>query len=352
MTACPTVSVVMAAYKGADLITETLDSLQQQTFGDFELVVVDDCSPDETAAVIRAYGDPRIRLIRAERNAGCVHARNRAFAEARGRYIVGLDHDDICLPERFAKQVAFLDSNPEVVLVGTATKLLENGTIRPHPRPTGLTPDLIDWLMLTRNPLVWSSVMFRADAARRLEIFERPDLLYAEDFDLYHRLRPFGKIAELDAVLTLYRNHPGGLSKLHENKMLAQAAVVLEQVHADLLGESDPQMTERIVRHVMARQPVPDAATLSALFLSIDTLHRAFADRYQPGEAAREAVRQDIARIWHQLCRAAIRSGAVPMHQARSAAPTDAATGHGQVDLLVSRMVGQVRAMRRDRFRA
>ena len=105
MTA-PVVSVIMAAYNGAALIPETIASLTAQTFGDFELVVVDDCSTDDTLALLRSYHDPRIRVIAAETNQGPVRTRNRAFAEARGRYIAALDQDDQCPPERFARHVA------------------------------------------------------------------------------------------------------------------------------------------------------------------------------------------------------------------------------------------------------
>ena len=109
----PAVSVVMAVYNGAALLPETLASLRAQTFTDWELVAFDDCSKDDSIAVLRAFGDPRIRVIAAAENGGPVVARNRAFAEARGRYVAGLDQDDISLPERFAKQVAFLDTHPD-----------------------------------------------------------------------------------------------------------------------------------------------------------------------------------------------------------------------------------------------
>src|SRR3546814_5613232 len=100
----PIVSVIMAAYNGAALLPETLASLQAQTFGDFELIVVDDRSPDDTLALLHGWSDHRIHVIAAAENQGPVKARNRAFAQARGRYIAALAQDDICLPDRFARQ--------------------------------------------------------------------------------------------------------------------------------------------------------------------------------------------------------------------------------------------------------
>ena len=125
----PAISVLMAAYNGSAWLPETLASLDAQTFVDFEVIVVDDGSTDDTLAFLEAWPDPRVRVVAAETNRGPVEARNRAFALARGRYIAALDQDDICLPERFARQIAYLEAHPEVVLVGTAARTLRGGVI-------------------------------------------------------------------------------------------------------------------------------------------------------------------------------------------------------------------------------
>tara|TARA_B100000678_G_C18192279_1_gene495893 strand:- start:456 stop:1517 length:1062 start_codon:yes stop_codon:yes gene_type:complete len=350
MTRDPTVSVIIPAYRAASLIAETLDSLTAQIFDDFEVIVVDDCSPDATLAVVRAYGDPRVRVVRPERNGGCVHARNLAFSLARGRYIAGLDHDDLCHPDRFARQVAFLDSYPDVVLVGTGSKLFENGEKRAHDRANGMSSDLIDWMMLTRNPLVWSSVMFRADVARKLDPFERPDRHYLEDFDLYHRMRRYGRIAEIPDPLTLYRIVPGSMSQTGTQRMLNGATMLLAERHADLLGLIDRRDTERVVRHVMGRQPVPDAATLRRVFAMIEALHRAHLDRHDPSEEARAEIISDITQLWHRLTRAAVRSGTIPLRDALHAMPIGVPLQRERRrDLIVSGMIGAVRSARRSR---
>ena len=111
MTA-PLISVVMPTWNGAALIGETLNSVAAQTLGDFEVLVVDDCSSDGTRDLVSAWPDRRVRLLTMEQNGGPVLARNRAVAEARGRFIVGLDHDDLCSPHRFARQVGLPD-NPQ-----------------------------------------------------------------------------------------------------------------------------------------------------------------------------------------------------------------------------------------------
>ncbi|MEV9063703.1 hypothetical protein AB0118_26540, partial [Klebsiella quasipneumoniae] len=95
-------------------------------------------------------------------------------------------------PDRYQRQVEYLDANPGIVLVGSAANVLEDGAIVPSSLAPLSTPPVIAWLLQIENPLVWSSVMLRTDAARQLDPFMRPEMVYAEDFDLYHRIAAFG----------------------------------------------------------------------------------------------------------------------------------------------------------------
>jgi glycosyltransferase involved in cell wall biosynthesis len=344
----PVVSVIMATYNGATLLPETLASLRAQTFEDWELVAVDDGSRDETVQVLRDCADPRIRVIVSEKNEGPVIARNRAFAEARGRYIAGLDQDDIALPGRFARQVAWLDAREDAVLVSTAADFLIDGAIEPGNWPRPMPPALIDWLILIRNPLVWSSVMFRADAARRLDPLERPELRYVEDFDLYHRLRPFGRLTQIDEVLTLYRCHALGASQVYNGIMRAHGEKLLADRHHALLGDASLDFAALLVRHVMACEPVPDRHALDRLFVGIATVRADFPARgdYSPVELA--WVDREISRLWWRLCRAGIRSGTLKLHHALADRPDAVALGEGRpADLVVSQLIGGVRALKR-----
>jgi glycosyltransferase involved in cell wall biosynthesis len=344
----PVVSIIMATYNGATLLPETLASLSAQTFADWELIAVDDGSRDETVQVLRDFADPRVRVIVSETNQGPVIARNRAFAEARGRYIAGLDQDDIALPGRFARQVAFLEAHAEAVLVSTAADFLVEGAVEPGNWPRPMPPALIDWLILIRNPLVWSSVMFRADAARRLDPLERPELRYVEDFDLYHRLRPFGRLAQIDEVLTLYRCHALGASQVYNGIMRAHGEKLLADRHRALLGDASADFAALLVRHVMACEPVPDRHALERLFACIATLRTDFESSgdYSPTELA--WVDREISRLWWRMCRAGIRSGTLRLHHALADRPSAVALGDGKpADLMVSQLIGGVRALRR-----
>ena len=346
----PVVSVVMAAYNGAALVDETIASLQAQTLREWELVVVDDRSTDATLAVLRAHAaaEPRIRVIGLQANGGPVRARNRAFAEARGRYVAGLDQDDLCVPERLAAQVAYLEAHSDTVLLGTQAAVLEDGRVFPSAYVPHTSPALVEWLLHIENPLVWSSVMVRADAARRLTPFTRPELLYAEDFDLYHRMAALGRIARLDAPLLIYRRHAGGASVRYTATMRESAARVLAERYRPLFGDGAEGAAGLVVRHLMGRDAPPDRAALAALGAVLERLQAAFFASRPIGQEDRTLIRWETARRWSQVARAGLRCGTLGLGDALAVRPEHLGLGYASIDtLVVSRLIGGARAARR-----
>ena len=344
MTA-PCVSIVTAAYNGAALLPQTLASVSGQHFADFELLIVDDCSTDETRDIVAGWPDPRVRLIALTENVGPVHARNRAVAEARGRYIAGLDHDDICRPDRLTRQVAYLDAYPDVVLVGGNADNLYGDVLRPPTYAPITTPALVTWLSWIENPLVWSSVMMRGDAARGLSPFTRPGSLYAEDFDLYHRIQHGGgRLARIDDVLLAYRQHAGGLSKRYATVMGDSAARVLADIHRPILGDRADIVATLLARHNMGRQAVPDRATLRTLGNAIATLQAAYLATHDCDAADRRLIRWETALRWARIGRTALRTGNVGLRDVLAVRPDHLGLGYAGIDaLLWSAMVGGVR---------
>lgn len=344
MSTAPAVSVVMAAYNGAHLIEETLASLRDQTFGDFEVLVVDDCSTDDTRAVVRAWPDPRVRLIEAPVNGGPVRARNLAFAQARGRYIAGLDQDDICLPDRFATQVAYLDANPGTVLVAAAATVFEGPKERASQHAPNSTPALIRWLLHIKNPLVWSTTMTRASVARTLDPFTRPDCLYAEDFDLYHRLLAHGDVARIDRPLLRYRDHPGGASNRYRETMLANGGGVLARAWRPYLGDTADAVAAVLAPYVMAGEPCPDRATLVRLGATLSSLQSTYLGAVPHDAESRRLIKWVTARLWWRIVRHAVRSGTILLTDAVTVRPDHLGLGYaGLDDLMMSGMVGSAR---------
>lgn len=340
MSDTPAISVVMPAYNGVRWLPATLDSLATQTFGDFEVIVVDDGSTDGTRELIAGWPDARIRLLCMAQNGGPVLARNHGVAVARGRYVAGLDQDDLCRPERFARQVAWLDAHPRHALVATAVEFLDGTTIRPSTYPATTTPALLAWLLQIENPLAWSSVMLRADLVCQLQPFTRPALLYAEDFDLYHRLSPLGELARLDEPLVLYRQHAGGVSKLFVERMHANAQAVLAERHA-ALGGGAARAAALLVSHNMGGLPVPDRATLAELGQLLAGLQAEFLTDIRPDTQTRRLVRWETARRWARIGRTGLRAGTLTLADVLTVRPPHLGLGYAGVDTLaLSRLVG------------
>ncbi|WP_380783066.1 glycosyltransferase family 2 protein [Sphingomonas sp. R86520] len=344
----PVISVIIAAYNGARIIEETLASLQAQTFTDFEVIVVDDCSTDTTREVVAAWPDARVRLIALDRNGGPVIARNRGVAVARGRYVAALDQDDLCRPERFARQVAYLDAHPETVLLGTAAELLFDGVVKPSTYSPVTTPALTTWLTCIENPLVWSSVMLRTDVARRLEPFTRPELLYAEDFDLYQRMQVHGTVARLDEPLMLYRVHAGGLSKRFVDNMETSATRVLAERHERLFDARAERVARLLVTYNMGKRPVPDRDTLAALGSALSVIQADFLATHDCTAHDIRLIRWETARRWGDIARAGLRTGTIGLADVLAVRPDHLGLGYAGLEaLLWSGMIGGVRRARR-----
>jgi len=200
----------MPAYNTGAFIVDAIKSVLDQTTPDFELIIVDDGSKDDTAAKVRLFDDKRIRLI-LQPNAGAAAARNRGMRSAEGRFLAFLDADDIALPTRFEKQLAFLETHPEVGLIGAAAEIWENGgpSGRFYRHPCA-APELA-FEMLFENHVVHSSVMVRRNVVKAVGVFTECESRRHEDFELWSRVGRRYAMANLPDVLVIYRMHPGSI---------------------------------------------------------------------------------------------------------------------------------------------
>jgi glycosyltransferase involved in cell wall biosynthesis len=210
----PAVSVVMAVCNAEPWLVEAVDSVLGQTFGDFELIAIDDGSVDATPAILKSYRDPRLRVI-TQHQSGQTPALNHGLRVARGALIARMDGDDVCLPERFARQVAFLKAHPEVGLLGTACREISASgevlrTITPPSDDRALRRVLI-----RLNPFTHSSMMFRRSVLEESGWYDER-FIVAQDYDLWLRMSGLTRLASLDEPLVLRRLAPGQLSSARD----------------------------------------------------------------------------------------------------------------------------------------
>ncbi len=269
----PRVSVLMTTRNGAAWIGASLDSVFAQSFGDYELVVVDDGSTDATPDILAGLRDTRVRVIRNAESQGIAGGRNIGLAACVGEYVAVLDHDDVSLPERLARQVSYLDGAQQVVLVGTAVEILREGVASVPEQVAHVSPEGMRMMLHLGNPLTWSSVMFRRSALQRVVeaggAVLRDSAVPADDFDLYHRLLAYGEAARLDGVLTQYRWHTSNTTYRMAAQMAERAIGVLCRAYTPWFGAEAEGAARLVVRHLSDRLPVPDAGTLDRLFAII-----------------------------------------------------------------------------------
>lgn len=223
----PRVSIILPVYNERNFISDAIKSVLSQTFEDWELIVMDDASTDNSVEIIRSFmaRDRRIILHQAKTNLGLVANLNRAIAMAQGEFLARIDGDDEWgSPNKLSDQINFFKTNPEAVLVGTNALLInlqgkKIGTLK-HPS----THKQIINRLGTSNCFIHTSVLMKKDAVLAVGGY-KSEALYAEDYDLWLRLGLVGKLANLEGFYVNYRHNPSGISQTHS---LAQMRAMIK----------------------------------------------------------------------------------------------------------------------------
>ncbi len=217
----------MSVYNSEKYLVEAIDSILNQTFTDFEFLIINDGSSDSSLKIIQAYNDSRIRLISRE-NWGLTRSLNQGIELAEGEFIARQDSDDVSPPHRLAREVAFLDANPKVGLVGsnyTITdpkgKELVTTNVFIHPHDLKLT-------QITCNQYGHGSIMMRTSIARRCKGYN-PKVGYVEDYDLWTRISRIADIANIEESLYLYRRLEESITRQNHELQIQQTFAVRDR---------------------------------------------------------------------------------------------------------------------------
>ena len=235
MNQLPLISVLMPVYNSELYINEAVESILNQTYQNFEFLIYDDHSTDNTVALIEAYKDCRITLIKKGENTGYTNSLIAGIKSAKGKYIARMDSDDISHLQRFEKQVIFLETNLEYGIVGSRIQTIrkDNQTqVWDYP----LKDEDIRLHTIINSPLAHPSVMIRRDVLDRhtlnyLEVYEP-----CEDYKLWTGILNFTKGANLNETLLYYRLHPNQTINKMQNTLIANSNIIRREVLKNLFG--------------------------------------------------------------------------------------------------------------------
>ena len=233
----PLVSVVLPVFNGARYLREAIDSILGQSFRDFELIIINDGSKDDSGSIIEQYDDPRIRYY-IQSNMGLAGALNRGIGFARGRYVARQDQDDVSRTTRLAQQVRFLDDHPEFGMVGTRAEIWIEGQSTPVSFKHPCDDDALRFNLLFNNPFVHSSMMIRTEVFSEVGTYctdksRQPP----EDYELWSRVARSFKVGNLDEVLHVYRETGSSMSRTGTNPFLEKVVKISTENLLHYLGD-------------------------------------------------------------------------------------------------------------------
>lgn len=285
----PQVTVLMTVYNGMPYLPLAIESILQQSFSDFELLIINDCSTDASREMILSYSDPRIRLVDNPENIKQTRSLNRGLELAQTELIARMDADDLSHPQRLAKQIAFLQTHPEVVAVGSNIRYID-----PNGKPLGEwrrpQEDLgLRWLQFFSCPISNGAVMFRKSMIWDQLGGFNPDIIYAQEWELWSRIPPHQKLANLPEILLEVRLHPNSTSLAFASPAYAEIQQICRTAPLRILQITD---TSSAWFHQLdtLRQMPPEHPTLA--LAALERLFTTFCNRFPAASRHPEVIQE------------------------------------------------------------
>lgn len=240
----PLVSILLPCFNAEAYLRNCLQSVLQQSWKNFELIIVDDASSDKSASIVKEYNDPRIVFVQNEKNEGIVHSLNKGLALSKGEYIARIDADDMMHETRIQKQVLYLEKNPDTVMAGSWHYIMDQSGKISGIKEYPTNDKEIKLLMYFFNPFSHPSVMIRADVLKSFGYTD--EYKYCEDYELWLKIAAQYTIANIPECLTYYRVHKENIDHRY---LKAQKQTMLELLSATLDESGIAHSVEELAIH-------------------------------------------------------------------------------------------------------
>lgn len=257
MNQLPKISLIMSVYNGEDYLAEAIESVLNQTFRDFELIVINDCSTDSTPEILNGFQerDNRVKVHTNEVNLRLPSSLNKAISLAKGKYVARMDADDICLPDRLEKQYHFMETHPSVALSSCRFMTLKNGIISSGGCGGKCDNESVKALLLVTNPILHPGIIAKADVIRNLGY----DKLFTctEDMELWTRFVMGGyEIEIMPEYLMIYRLHDKQITETTLEKQHREVLAIQKTYYGNLLETMNAEQEQFYINGVYFRENV------------------------------------------------------------------------------------------------
>lgn len=301
--AAPAVSIVIPVYNAEPYLAESIKSVLAQTWTDFELIIIDDCSKDRSPEIVQSFHDARIRYYRNERNAGVAASRNRGIQLARGELVAQMDQDDIARPYRIAVQVAFLGKHPDIGLCGGA--IVKFSPTSRHRITFPVDHEELRVTHLFHSGFAHPTVMARRAFLVANGLYYDETCRNQEDYELWCRLVEKTRVANLKKVLLEYRSHATQLSRESSEYF----TMLLKRLHRRVLAQLQIEPTEEEFKLHHQISLFGDTTTMSSLSEASDWLNKLLAANRRVRFYRQRAMDRVFGKKWAWLCRQAAGEG-------------------------------------------
>jgi glycosyltransferase involved in cell wall biosynthesis len=295
----PKISVLLPVYNAERFLRQSIESILKQSFEDYEFLIIDDGSTDASAQIIKSYRDPRIRLLQNEKNRKLYGALNRGLDIAQGEYVARMDADDISLPHRLGRQAEFLDKHPDIGVVGTWAKCIDENdrVIGTACYPT--RSNLLAWQLFYRSPLINTTIMMRYELVKKADFYR--SFSCAEDYDLWSRLVEQTRFANMPDFLVHYRIWSKSLTQIHSKLLEKNDAKVKAVLVKAFLNQDVPMGTISSIQKIYFGAEFSNIRQVENVIDIIWRLYDKFSRKYSLDSYEIKEIDKDIAKKLYVL---------------------------------------------------
>jgi len=274
----PEISVIMSVYNGSVFLQDAINSILQQTFQNFEFIIIDDGSTDRTWNTLKQCNDDRVITFKNNENIGLTKSLNFGILKAKGNYIARMDADDISCPDRFLKQITFLKKN-NYSLSGSWVKVIDDKNIEQETIKYQTNNNLIKWKLLFHNQFAHSSTMFKKDIISDVGTYNN-SILYSQDYDFFSRISDKYDVSNFPEILHFLRIWKNSISHQRQAQQLGSGDIISKRNIENLLGQKIGMESIRLIRLFYQKQCDLNYQKLTNLAFLIKKIFNNFSATY------------------------------------------------------------------------